>query len=177
MSLAEPVPAQGCIVGTRHLFPIRVYYEDTDTAGIVYYANYLKFAERARTEFLREAGIDQSALRGEAGLFFAVRKAEVEYLRSARLDDVLIVSTQLTELSHVKIDALQSIRRGSQEIARVLMRVVCLRTDGRPARMPGHIRDRFLPYVRPLSEALGDLEALGEPAAETRQAAASAREG
>jgi len=169
---------QGRLFGTRHVFPIRVYYEDTDTAGIVYYANYLKFAERARTEFLRQAGVDQSALRDSAGIFFAVRRAEVDYLRSARLDDVLQVSTQLTELTHVKIDALQSIRRdtpsGSEEIARVLMRVVCLRTDGRPARMPGHIRDRFLPYVRPLSEALRELEALGDAARETTGRAAPA---
>jgi acyl-CoA thioester hydrolase len=171
--------AEGHFDGTRFVYPIRVYYEDTDAAGIVYYANYLKFAERSRTEFLRRAGIDQSDLRLSAGLFFAVRRAEVEYLRPARLDDVLQVTTQLTELTHVKIDALQSIRRGpagggSQEIARVLMRVVCLRTDGRPARMPGHIRDRFLPYVRPLSEALQQLEALGDASTGTTGSAANA---
>ena len=166
--------AEGHFEGSRFVYPIRVYYEDTDAAGIVYYANYLKFAERSRTEFLRRAGIDQSDLRQSAGLFFAVRRAEVEYLRPARLDDVLRVTTQLTELTHVKIDALQSIRRDSQEIARVLMRVVCLRTDGRPARMPGHIRDRFLPYVRPLSEALQHLEALGDASTETTGSAATA---
>ncbi len=173
--------AEGHFDGSRFVYPLRVYYEDTDAAGIVYYANYLKFAERSRTEFLRQAGIDQSALRISAGIFFAVRRAEVDYLRSARLDDVLEVSTQLVEMSHVKIDALQSIRRalpagGSEELARVLMRVVCLRTDGRPVRMPGHIRDRFLPYVRPLSEALQELEALGDAVVETTGSAAPARE-
>lgn len=173
--------AAGHFEGSRFVFPIRVYYEDTDAAGIVYYANYLKFAERSRTEFLRQAGIDQSDLRESAGIFFAVRRAEVEYLRSARLDDVLQVSTQLVEMTHVKIDALQSIRRalpggGTEELARVLMRVVCLRTDGRPVRMPGHIRDRFLPYVRPLSEALQQLEALGDATVETTGSAAPARE-
>lgn len=158
-------PLSGHIEGTRHVLPIRVYYEDTDAAGIVYYANYLKFAERGRTEFLRLAGIDQSRLRDERGIFFAVRKAEVEYLRPARLDDVLRVETQLTNLSAVRIDALQSIRRAGEELARVLMRVVCLKVDGRPGRMPKDIAERFLPYVRPLGEAGSRIGIAGDEAA------------
>lgn len=161
-------PASGHIEGTRHVFPLRVYYEDTDAAGIVYYANYLKFAERGRTEFLRLAGIDQSALRESAGIFFAVRRAEVEYLKPARLDDCLEVVTQLTEMTQVKIDALQSIRRDGEALARVLLRVVCLRTDGRPARMPKDIYQRFLPYVRPLAT-------LAEETREHRPAAVALR--
>lgn len=151
--------AAGHMEGSRHVLPIRVYYEDTDAAGIVYFANYLKFAERARTEFLRLAGIDHTALRQRQGLFLAVYRTEIDYLRPARLDDALTVHTQLTELSHVKIDALQTIHRGSEEMARILTRVVCLRTDGRPGRMPREIRDRFLPYVRPLSGAGAETEA------------------
>lgn len=151
--------AAGHIEGSRHVFPIRVYYEDTDAAGIVYFANYLKFAERGRTEFLRHAGIDHTVLRQEQGLFLAVHRAEIDYFRPARLDDVLAVHTQLTELTHVKIEALQTIHRGSEEMARVLTRVVCLRTDGRPGRMPKDIRDRFLPYVRPLAGAGAETEA------------------
>ncbi len=149
-------PGSGHMEGTRHVLPIRVYYEDTDAAGIVYYANYLKFAERGRTEFLRQAGIDQSRLRETAGIFFAVRRAEIDYLRPARLDDVLRVETQLTQMTAVKIDATQSIRRGEEELARVQMRVVCLKLDGRPGRMPKDIAARFLPYVRP-PEAVGSL--------------------
>ena len=149
-------PVAGHIEGTRHVFPLRVYYEDTDAAGIVYYANYLKFAERGRTEFLRLAGIDQSALREQEGIFFAVRRAEIDYLKPARLDDVLEVVTQLTDMSIVKIDAQQTIRRGAEELARVMMRVVCLRTDGRPARMPRTLYQQFLPYVRPATDTAGD---------------------
>ncbi len=152
-------PQAGQFEGGIHVFPIRIYYEDTDAVGIVYFANYLKFAERARTEFLRQAGVDHTLLRREQEVVFAVRHAEVDYLRPARLDDVVTVHTQLTELTYVKIDALQSIRRGSEEIARVTTRVVCLRTDGRPARMPREIRDRFLPYVRPLADAGAETEA------------------
>lgn len=146
-------PEPGHIEEGLHVFPIRIYYEDTDAAGIVYFANYLKFAERARTEFLRQAGIDHTFLRREQDVVFAVHRAEVDYRRPARLDDVLTVHTQLTELTYAKVDALQSIRRGSEEIARVMTRVVCLKADGRPARMPKEIRDRFLPYVRPLAAA------------------------
>lgn len=157
-------PASGHMAGTRHVLAIRVYYEDTDAAGIVYYANYLKFAERGRTEFLRLAGIDQSRLREERGLFFAVRRAEVEYLRPARLDDVLRIETQLTDMTAVKIDALQTISRAEEELARVRMRVVCLKVDGRPARMPKDIAARFQSYVRPLGEAGSRIGKTGDEA-------------
>jgi acyl-CoA thioester hydrolase len=131
---------------------MRVYYEDTDAAGIVYFANYLKFAERARTELLRSTGVDQSALRSERGLFFAVRRAEVDYLKPARLDDMLSVVTELVYMSHVIFDAQQSIRRGTEELARVFTRVVCLTVDGRPARLPKDLRELFLPLLRPAAD-------------------------
>ena len=80
--------------GMEHLHSIRVYYEDTDAGGVVYYSNYLRFAERARTEFLRDAGFDHLALMTERSLVFAVRRCEVDYFRPARLDDALQICTR-----------------------------------------------------------------------------------
>ena len=148
-------PAVGQIEGSVHVFPMRVYYEDTDAAGIVYFANYLKFAERARTELLRTTGIDQSALRAERGIFFAVRRAEVEYLKPARLDDLLNVVTELVHMSQVIFDARQSIRRGTEELARVFTRVVCLSVEGRPVRVPKDLRELFLPLLRSGEDGVG----------------------
>ena len=82
---------------TAHVYPVRVYYEDTDAGGVVYHSNYLRFAERARTELLREAGIDHVTLMTENGLMFAVRRCEAEYVKPARLDDALEVRTRCFE--------------------------------------------------------------------------------
>lgn len=140
--------SRGQMEGAEFVFPFRVYYEDTDAAGIVYYANYLKFAERGRTEFLRFLGVDQIRLRADRGLLFAVRRAEVEYLKPARLDDVLEVRTRLTALGATVIDALQRICRGPEVLAEVVMRVVCLETTGmKPARIPKDLRAHWMSYV------------------------------
>ena len=83
----------------KHLFPLRVYYEDTDLAGIVYYANYLKFIERARSEWVRALGVDQTRMKADHDLVFAVRRVEADYLRPAVFDDELIVETSLESSS------------------------------------------------------------------------------
>lgn len=130
-----------------HVFPVRVYYEDTDAGGIVYYANYLKFAERARTELLRAAGIEQRRLLEDPGLGFAVQACTVTYRRPARLDDALEVHSVLRHLSAATIRAQQRILRGADEVAQLDVSVVCLKRDGRPGRIPGAIRDALQPYV------------------------------
>jgi acyl-CoA thioester hydrolase len=135
--------------GRVFVFPMRVYYEDTVAAGIVYFANYLKFAERARTEYLRSLGIDQIDLRNQRGIFFAVHRAEIEYLKPAKLDDLLQVTAELVLMSHVRFDAEQTVRRGTEVLARVFTRVVCLTNEGRPARLPSDLYQLFLPLVRP----------------------------
>lgn len=132
----------------HHVFPVRVYYEDTDAGGIVYYANYLKFAERARTELLRAVGIEQGRLLEDPGLGFAVQKCEVTYRRPARLDDSLEVHSVLRHLSAATIRAQQRILRDAEEVAHLDVSVVCLRRDGRPGRIPGAIRDALQPYVQ-----------------------------
>jgi acyl-CoA thioester hydrolase len=91
---------------STHHHPIRVYYEDTDAGGVVYYANYLRFAERARTEFMREAGADHAGMLRDTGLSFFVRRCEVDYLKPARLDDFLQVETQIINVGGASLEAL-----------------------------------------------------------------------
>lgn len=128
---------------TPHLFPVRVYWEDTDGSGIVYHASYLRFAERARTELLRDAGFSQWAMLGETGVAFAVRHCAIDYRRSARLDDELEVETRVTAIGGASLDMAQAIRRGGDDIVTLLLKLACITRDGRPARMPGRLREVF----------------------------------
>lgn len=123
-----------------HRLAVRVYYEDTDLAGIVYYANYLKFIERARTEWVRGLGVDQGRLKAESGIVFAVRRVEADYLSPARFDDVLEVRTELAALSGARIELDQQVWRGEQQLFAARVGLVALREDGRPARMPVALR-------------------------------------
>ena len=134
------VAAANNAAAVAHHFPIRVYYEDTDAGGIVYYANYLKFAERARTEMLREAGFHHTAMMQGDGLMLAVRRVTAEYLRPAKLDDALEVTTSVIGLGAATIELDQSIRREGQELCRVVVTIACVGRDGRPARLPVPLR-------------------------------------
>ena len=136
----------GRIEGQRHIFPIRVYYEDTDAAGVVYHAGYLRFAERARTEMLRLAGISLARMRDDHGLVFAVRDCAVDFLAPARLDDMLEVCSRLVKLAGASLKAEQSIGRDGSELARLGVRVACVDTGGRPARIPAELREALEPY-------------------------------
>jgi acyl-CoA thioester hydrolase len=126
-----------------HRYRLRVHWEDTDAAGIVYYANYLRFIERARSDMAREAGLDQPALLSEAGLIFAVRRCEIDYLAPARLDDMLEVETSVEALGAATADLRQSVRRAGEEVARAAVRLACVSRDGRPRRMPREARAAF----------------------------------
>jgi acyl-CoA thioester hydrolase len=128
---------------TAHFFNLRVYWEDTDAGGLVYHANYLKFAERARTEMLRHLGIEQDRLRGETGLMFVVRRLVAEFLQPARLDDELAVATQLKHLGGASLDLDQEVRRADNALVRLALRIACIGQDGRPSRLPDDIVDRF----------------------------------
>ncbi len=123
-----------------HIFPLRVYYEDTDLAGIVYYANYLKFIERARSEWVRGLGIDQALLRAEHGLVFAVRRVEADYLRPAVFDDVLTVQTVLADLSGARLVLDQAVLRGAQTLFTARVTLVCLTAAGTATRFPTALR-------------------------------------
>ncbi len=131
----------------RHVYPIRVFYEDTDAAGIVYYANYLKFAERARTELLRNLGFEHRTLMERDGVVFAVRRCEAEYLRPARLDDLVEVHSQDVAMKGATLDADQVVRRGDEDLARLQIRLACLDLKGRPTRWPGPVVEAFRPYI------------------------------
>jgi acyl-CoA thioester hydrolase len=132
-----------------HVFPVRVYYEDTDAAGIVYYANYLRFAERARSEMLRCLGIECGHLSRERGLGFAVSRCTVDYVTPAFLDDALEVHTRVIEVGHASLFAEQIVKRPgpkgtAQDIARLNVRLAMLDRAGRPARLPEDIRTPLL---------------------------------
>jgi acyl-CoA thioester hydrolase len=106
--------------------PVRVYYEDTDAGGVVYYANYLKFFERCRTEWMRFAGHDQSQLASDAGIGFVARKAACEYLRPARLDDELTVGLEVEKLTRVRVVFRQHVRRGETELVTGTVEIACV---------------------------------------------------
>lgn len=120
---------------TPHTFPVRVYYEDTDFSGNVYHAAYLHFFERARTEFLRAEGIHHSELIKE-GIAFAVRSMQIEFIRAAHIDDELVVTTSLVEMSGARFVLDQSIARNGEAIATARVLAVAIRTNGKPARLP-----------------------------------------
>lgn len=134
-------------MSARHVHQIRVYWEDTDAGGIVYHANYLNFAERARTEMVRAMGLRQSDL-AEAGkgFAFAVRRAEVDFLKSAKLDDLLQVETAVTAVGGASMELSQTIRRldDGADLACLHIKLAFISLDdGRPARIPGWMKDKL----------------------------------
>lgn len=132
----------------RHSFPVRIYYEDTDAAGIVYYANYLRYAERARTEWLRELGHAHRAMTDADGLAFAVRRCLIDYLKPAMLDDLLSVESVVTHVKAASLDVIQDIMRGPDLLARLEIRLACLDNRLKPARMPDPLRNRLTEAMR-----------------------------
>ena len=128
-----------------HSFTCRVYYEDTDLAGIVYYANYLKYIERARSEWVRDLGLDQRALRAEAGVVFAVRRVVAEYLAPARFDDLLDVATRVAGLTPARLVLDQRVFRGGTLLFTAEVTLVALDTAGRAVRLPSALRSAAAP--------------------------------
>jgi acyl-CoA thioester hydrolase len=122
-----------------HTLPIRVYYEDTDMAGIVYYANYLRYIERARSDWVRGLGIDQNVMKAQ-GLVFAVRRVEADYLMPARLDDELVVETEVLQVTGARLVMDQVVRRGTDRLFHAIVTIVVITDSGHPARMPANIR-------------------------------------
>ncbi len=134
----------------RYRFKLRVYYEDTDLAGIVYYANYLRFIERARTEFVRSLGVDQGALKRNAGKVLVVKKLASEFLAPARFDDVLSVETQLLNCSGARIELKQDIYRDSELLFMSRVSLACVNEKGKPVRVPEEIKSGLLRDARAL---------------------------
>jgi acyl-CoA thioester hydrolase len=138
-------PARGAFSGGVHAFPIRVYYEDTDFSGIVYHANFLRFIERARTEMLREKDLHQGEILAGEQLFFVVARMNIEFLRPARMDDLLTVETRVIKISAAILELDQHVKRGDETLftARVLIAAV---SGGKARRLPQAIREKLAPH-------------------------------
>ena len=134
VSLSEPT--SGRIENGVHMLPLRVYYEDTDAAGIVYSANWLRFLERGRTELLRLLGQEHSALREARGVNWVVRRCAIDYLKPARLDETINIRTHCGELRGASLDMIQEARRGEEILVHAELIVACMGENGRPVRLP-----------------------------------------
>ena len=126
-----------------HRFPLRVYYEDTDLAGIVYCANHLNFIERARSEWVRDVGVDQVRMKTEHDGVFAVRRVEADYLRPAVFDDGLVVETSLEASTAARIVLRQDVKRGDEVLFAASVTLVALTSTGRPTRLPANVRQNL----------------------------------
>jgi len=135
-----------------HHFPLRVYYEDTDAQGIVYYANYFKFMERARTEMMREAGFSHAQITHEDGQFFVVAEANARYKFSAKLDDNLIIETKATHLGGASLklqqNVLKRVAEGDSLLLEGSIALVYVTQDGKPVRIPDKMRTALEPYLQ-----------------------------
>lgn len=130
-----------------HCVAYRVYYEDTDAGGIMYYANYLKFAERARTDMLRDCGVEQKKLREETGLVFVVRSCAVEYLAPARLDDLVEARTSVTTWGNASFSLRQDFFRDGAALATLGVTIVAVGADFKPMRIPLEINDKLARFL------------------------------
>lgn len=141
----------GRIDGDGHVLPVRVYFEDTDFAGLVYHANYLKFCERGRSDFIRTLGIDHRSLENpESGdpAVFVVRRIEVDYLRPAHIDEVLEVVTHCTEIGGASLTLSQEVRRDGVALVRLKVIVVLVSKTGKPQRIGRLVRDALERFVK-----------------------------
>ena len=142
------VTGLGRFDGKFHVLPIRVYYEDTDLSGVVYHANYLRFMERARTEFFRLAGVTKMAdLESEEPTAWAIREVRARYLRPARVDDTLTVKTTLVAISGARIEAVQKIYAGDNLLMEGWIQACIITLKGQPRRLPQSLRDLLTPFL------------------------------
>ena len=148
-------PTAGWFEGREHRLPVRVYYEDTDFTGVVYHANYLKYFERGRSDFLRLAGPGHSALLArDEPLAFVVSRMEIDFLRPARIDDALMVGTAYDAISGARIAIRQRLTRGDEALVTARVQVACIGLDKRPRRPPAVLVQGLQPYL--LAQPTGD---------------------
>ena len=136
----------GRLEGSRHILPVRIYFEDTDFSGVVYHGSYVRFMERGRTDYLRLLGVGHHALdKGEHGepLVFAVRRMMIEFLRPARIDDVIEIETRIGELAGARIVLVQTVRRGAELLVTAEVTVALINAAGQPRRIPEAVRERL----------------------------------
>ncbi|HEY8947590.1 MAG TPA: YbgC/FadM family acyl-CoA thioesterase [Rhizomicrobium sp.] len=146
--MPETLESFGQFVGKVHVLPIRIYYEDTDLSGIVYHANYLRFMERGRTEFFRAAGVRKLAeLDGPEPFAWTLRKVAVDYMRPARLNDLIEVHTSAVSLSGVRMTASQDIYCNGQQLTHGTVEACIISLSGKPKRIPEETRAKLLPFL------------------------------
>jgi acyl-CoA thioester hydrolase len=139
----------------RHCYAIRVYYEDTDAGGVVYHATYLRYAERARTEALRDLGVPHADMVEQFGVMFMVRRIEVDYERGARLDEALTIETEVVEVGGASTRLRQTVRNKDGICAVLTVRLACVRLEGnRPGRIPSLWRERLTAMMAKTSESV-----------------------
>ncbi len=137
-----------------HVLPVRIYYEDTDFSGVVYHANYLRFMERGRSDYLRLMGVHHHELAAsKEPVSWAVMRMEIDFLKPARIDDALEVHTAYTKLTGASIYAQQSIKRGDEELVRADLQAACVTPNGRAARIPRTVRQAILRHIDTGSDA------------------------
>ncbi|HEX8570879.1 MAG TPA: tol-pal system-associated acyl-CoA thioesterase [Caulobacteraceae bacterium] len=145
-------PTAGWFEAREHRLPVRVYYEDTDATCLVYHANYVRYLERGRSDFLRMAGISHTDLREqEDATAFVVTRIEVDYRRPARLDDALLVRTVYEVVRGPRLSIRQSITRGDEVLVEAAVEAACITLDGRARRPPPGLHDKLRPYLAPSS--------------------------
>jgi len=150
MQLSElDTPYRGGFVGSEHRFALTIYFEDTDTAGVVYYANYLKFMERARSDMLRAVGIDQQAMLGGDGSAYFVTHVDIRYRRPARLNDDLQVVSSVEQVRASSVRIQQRVMRGDELLADASVTAAFLDHEARPRRQPREWDEKFSKIVAP----------------------------
>ena len=145
--MVQPNLPGGVLDGARHLYAVRVYYEDTDLSGITYHANYLRWFERARSDLLRVLKIDQRSAIEDGGGAYAVSEVHLKYLRPARLDDDVVIETICTELGAASCRMDQIARRGDEILCEASLRVGFISLEGRPRRQPAAWRAAFKSFM------------------------------
>ena len=145
--MVKPNPPGGVLDGARHLYAVRVYYEDTDLSGITYHANYLRWFERARSDLLRLLDIDQRAAIESGEGAYALSEVNLKYKSPARLDDDVVIETTCTELGAASCRMHQVARRGTEVLCEASLRVGFISLDGRPRRQPGDWRAAFKTFM------------------------------
>jgi acyl-CoA thioester hydrolase len=146
--MTADLPTAGRFEGRLHLLPVRIYYEDTDFSGVVYHANYLRYFERGRSDYLRLAGVSHTELlEGDAPTAFAVNRIGLDFLKPARIDDALVVETAYDAVRGPRIFISQTLRRGGEALATAAVEACCITLAGRPRRPPALLLQRLAPYL------------------------------
>ena len=146
--MPDSAPSAGWFEGREHLLPVRVYYEDTDFTGVVYHANYVRYFERGRSDFLRAIGTEHTAMR-TLDTAFVVMKLAIQFVRPARIDDALLVRTSYDTARGPRLVVHQRIERAGEVLTTAEVEAACIHLDGRPRRAPPELAERIRPYLLP----------------------------